>query len=183
MTIDWSAVADPNTFGAGPTGGADAVPTLREIAFADLNASVLAGIVAHVICNIGEAFPQWLEFALVPFKVGTTTVLTTGTWVDRPPAFDFVAGFLPRCSRISGTGLVTVDIKFGSTGGVGGTSIFSTKLTMDDGELTSVTAATPAVLSTSTHVDDQEMSIIVEGAGTNTKGMLVRLPVYWTVFG
>jgi hypothetical protein len=182
MTIDWSAVQSANTFGAGPASGSPAVPTMRAIVYADLDASVRAALLAEIICNIGQAFPQWLEFALVPFKVGSATVLTAGTWTDRPPGFEFVTGFLPRASRISGTGLVTIDIKFGSTGGGGGTSIFSTKLTIDDGELTSTTAATPCVLSTSTHTDDAEMSIIVEGAGTDTAGLTVRLPVYWTGF-
>lgn len=182
MTIDWSAAQDPNTFGAGPTGGADAVPTMREIVFADLTPALKASLFAEFICQIGEAFPQWLEFALVPFKVGSTTVLSTGTWTDRPPAFEFVDGFLPRASRISGTGSISIDIKFGSTGGVGGTSIFSTPLTIDNNELSSQTAATPCVLSTDTHTDDEEMSIIVNDAGTNTVGLTVRLPVYWTIF-
>lgn len=182
MTIDWSATQSANTFGAGPTGGSAQVPTMRQIVFADLSASVLASIVAHVICQIGEAFPQWLGFALNPFSVGTTTYIEPGTWVDRPPGFEFVEGFIPRASRITNAGAVTIDIKFGSTGGTGGVSIFSTKLTIDDGEYSSEDSATPCVLSTSTHTDDAEMSIIVESEGTDTEGLIVRLPVYWTVF-
>jgi hypothetical protein len=176
------AVQTANTVYAGPTSGSPAEPTFRELVYADFNSALRAALLADVICNIGSNFPQWLEFALSPFKTGAITKATAGTWVDRPPAFEFVDGFLPRASRITTSGLVTIDIKFGSSGGVGGTSIFSTKLTIDDGERTSITAATPCVLSTSIHTDDTEMAIIVEGAGTDTEGLLLRLPVFWTVF-
>lgn len=172
---------DANTFYAGPTGGSPAEPTFRDMVFADIPASVLASIVAHVSCQIGENFPQWLEFALSPFKAGTTTYASTGTWVDRPPGFEFVSDMLPRASRITNSGLVTIDIKFGSAGGVGGSSIFSTKLTIADGQRSSEDS-TPCVLTTTTHTDDTEMSIIVENAGTNTEGLLVRMPIYWTIF-
>jgi hypothetical protein len=171
-----------NTVYAGPASGSPAEPTFRSLVYADFNSALRAALLADVICNIGSNFPQWLEFAFNPFKVGTSSYVSTGTWVDRPPAFEFVEGFLPRASRITSSGVITFDIKFGSTGGVGGTSIFSTKLTIDDGELTSTTAAVPCVLSTSVHTDDSEMAIILEAAGTNTEGLLLRLPVFWTNF-
>lgn len=184
MTIDWSAVAAANTFGAGPASGGDAVPTLRKIVYADLDASVRAALLADIICNIGSDFPQWLEFALIPVSADSTVTLTTGVkFVDRTPGFEFVDGFVPRasCRVVSSSGPVTIDIKFGSTGGAGGTSIFSTKLTIDEGEYTSLSAIQP-ILTTDTHVDDEEMTITIDAAGTGVQGLLVRLPVFWTVF-
>jgi hypothetical protein len=170
-----------NTVYAGPVSGSPAEPTFRSLVYADFNSALRAALLADIICNIGSNFPQWLEFALSPFKVGSATKASTGTWVDRPPAFEFVDGMLPRASRITTSGLVTIDIKFGSAGGTGGTSIFSTKLTIADGERSSEDS-TPCVLSTMVHTDDTEMSIIVEAAGTSTEGLLVRLPIFWTDF-
>lgn len=180
MTIDWTAAQAANTFGAGPTGGADAVPTMRAIVWADFDATLRAALLAAINCEQAGQTSQWLEFALIPPRTSSTVTLDTDTYfTDRPPAFEFVE--IPRASVVaaSSSGIVTFDIKLGSTGGVGGTSIFSTKLTIDQGEYTSVTAATPCVLSTSTHTDDQEMTIICDTAGTGVKGALVRLHVRW----
>lgn len=57
--------------------------------------------------------------------------------------------------------IFTVDIN------QGGTSILSTKLTIDNNETTSTTAATPAVISTSALTDDAEISVDVDQIGTS----------------
>jgi hypothetical protein len=69
----------------------------------------------------------------------------------------------------SSSGAVTVDIN------KGGTSILSTKLTIDATERTSTTAATPAVISNDQLGDDAEMTFDVDGAGTDAKGLKVTL--------
>lgn len=56
-----------------------------------------------------------------------------------------------------------------------GSSIFSTTLTIDASERTSVTAATPAVLATTILNDDDEITIDVDAAGTGAKGLKVTL--------
>jgi hypothetical protein len=57
-----------------------------------------------------------------------------------------------------------------------GTSIISTKLTIDNTELTSVTAATPPVISDSALADDAEISIDVDQVGDGTaKGLKVAI--------
>jgi hypothetical protein len=56
--------------------------------------------------------------------------------------------------------LLTVDIR------EEGTTIFSTKLTIDNTEKTSVTAATSAVLSDVVLGDDAEITIIIDQIGT-----------------
>ena len=81
---------------------------------------------------------------------------------------------IPRASLsvASTSGNPTVDIN------KNGTSIFSTLLTIDANETTSVTAATPAVLSTTTLADDDQISIDIDVAGTGATGLKVTL--YYT---
>lgn len=49
-----------------------------------------------------------------------------------------------------------------------GTSVLSTKLTIDNGERTSKTAATPAVISTASLDDDAEMTVDIDQVGDGT---------------
>jgi hypothetical protein len=56
-----------------------------------------------------------------------------------------------------------------------GASILSTKLTIDNGEKTSVTAATPAVISDSSLGDDSEITIDIDQIGN---GSATGLKVY-----
>ena len=77
-------------------------------------------------------------------------------------------------STASSSGLPTFDIN------EGGTTILSTKLTIDANELTSTTAATPAVISDTTLADDAEMTIDIDVAGTGAKGAKVALIGYRT---
>ena len=64
----------------------------------------------------------------------------------------------------------------------GGTSIFSTLLTIDAGEKTSTTAATPAVLSDTALADDAEITGDVDAVGSSTAGagLKVWLMGYWS---
>ena len=70
-----------------------------------------------------------------------------------------------------GGGIFTVDIN------EGGSSILSTKLTIDNTEKTSTTAATPAVISDATLVDDAEITVdidqIGDGSATGLKVTLI----------
>lgn len=57
-----------------------------------------------------------------------------------------------------------------------GTTILSTKITIDNGEVTSTTAATPPVISDASLANDAEISIDVDQVGDNTaKGLKVTL--------
>src|SRR3546814_10471770 len=71
----------------------------------------------------------------------------------------------------SSSGAVTVDIN------EAGSTILSTKLTIDQGEKTSTTAATPAVISDASLGDDAEITIDVDGAGTDAAGQIGRAHV------
>jgi hypothetical protein len=74
---------------------------------------------------------------------------------------------------VAGTtsGLTTIDIN------EGGTSILSTKLTIDLTEKTSTTAATPAVISDASLADDAEITIDIDAisGGATEKGLKVTL--------
>lgn len=99
------------------------------------------------------------------------TDLTTGTakaYFRAPHAFTVTA---VRSSLIdaSSSGLVTVDINDG------GTTILSTKLSIDATEKTSTTAATPAVISDTAIADDAEITIDIDAAGTDAKGLIVTI--------
>jgi len=103
-----------------------------------------------------------------------TTDITTGTAkVTFRAPFAFTIPRIPRASlsTASSSGLPEVNIK------VAGTTIFSTKLTIDATEKTSTTAATAAVLTTTpTSVsDDAEITIDIDTAGTGAKGLKVYL--------
>ena len=57
----------------------------------------------------------------------------------------------------------------------GGASILSTKLTIDQGEKTSTTAAVPAVISTIALTDDAEITVDIDGAGADAAGLKIVL--------
>lgn len=102
-----------------------------------------------------------------------TSACTTGTnKVTFRVPYNFSITQLPRISlttaQASGS-TFTVDIN------KNGASILSTKLTIDNTEKTSKTAATPAVLSSSTLADDDEITIDIDVVGN---GSAAGLKVY-----
>lgn len=69
-----------------------------------------------------------------------------------------------------GGSIFTVDIN------ESGTSVLSTKLTIDNGEKTSTTAVTPAVISDTALADDAEITIDIDQVGDGTaKGLKITL--------
>jgi hypothetical protein len=118
--------------------------------------------------NMSSLYPLSMTIALS----GEDEFVSTGNnivTVRAPFALTLVQ--IPRASVsvASSSGLVTVDIN------EAGSTILSTKLTIDSGEKTSVTAVTPAVLSDTSIADDAELSFDVDTAGTGVKGLKVTL--------
>ena len=113
---------------------------------------------------------QWLQFAITD----QVTVLTTGTakFTTRFPACTVLA-VRSSLKTASTSGLPTVDIN------EGGTTILSTKLTIDINVTTSTTAATPAVISDAAIADDAEITFDIDTAGTGAKGLIVSMRVKW----
>jgi hypothetical protein len=99
-----------------------------------------------------------------------TTDLTTGTKLTwRVPYAFTVTGVRISINTVSSSGVVDVDVKQNDS------SIFSTRPTIDVGEKTSVTAVTPAVISTSSLTDDAELTFIIVSAGTGAKGLKINI--------
>lgn len=100
-----------------------------------------------------------------------TTALTTGTnnAYFRMPRGMTLTEVRASLLTASTSGAVTVDIN------LNGVSMLSTLLTIDQDEKTSLTAATPAVISTTSVADDDEITVDIDGAGTGALGLIVTL--------
>ncbi|RMH27825.1 MAG: hypothetical protein D6692_07150, partial [Planctomycetota bacterium] len=102
-----------------------------------------------------------------------STALTTGTakLTVRVPFACYVTAVRASLTTASSSGVVTVDVN------ETGTSILSTKLTVDASEKTSTTAATAAVISDPNLADDAELTFDIDTAGTGATGLKVKLYV------
>jgi hypothetical protein len=102
-----------------------------------------------------------------------TTALATGTAkiTFRTPCAMTVTSVRASLTTAQTSGSIfTVDIN------EGGTSILSTKLTIDNTEKTSTTAATAPVISDSSLADDAEMTIDIDQIGDGTaKGLKITI--------
>jgi hypothetical protein len=102
-----------------------------------------------------------------------TTAITTGTtkaYFRSPLAFTLTDVRASLLTAQTSGNIFTVDIN------ESGTSILSTKLTIDNTEKTSVTAATPAVISDTAIANDAEITIDVDQVGSGTAaGLIVTL--------
>lgn len=102
-----------------------------------------------------------------------TTALTTGTakvTFRMPYAFTVSAVRASLSTAQTSGSIFTVDINDG------GTTILSTKLTIDNTEKTSTTAATAAVISDTALADDAEITIDIDQIGDGTaKGLKITL--------
>lgn len=105
-----------------------------------------------------------------------TTAITTGTAkvTFRMPFAFTLTEVRASLATASSSGTPTFDIN------EAGSTILSTKLTIDANEKTSTTAATPAVISDAVLADDAEMTIDIDTAGTGAKGAKVTLIGYRT---
>lgn len=123
-----------------------------------------------------KAIKQYVDDRLEAFVLNVgdqTTDLTTGTGklVFRMPYAFTVSAVRANVSTAPAGSTIIVDINDG------GTTILSTKLTIDAGEKTSTTAAAAYVLSDTALADDAEISIDIDqiGSGTAGKGLKVVL--------
>lgn len=111
---------------------------------------------------LGNQIPECLIVAVSD----ETTDLTTGTakiTFRMPYAFTLTEVRASVNTAPTGSGL-HVDIN------ESGTTILSTKLTLDANEKTSTTAVTPAVISDSSLADDAEITIDIDQVGSTIPG-------------
>lgn len=132
------------------------------------------------LCTVGGTPGTWVELRIgtgtiyetIQMSVSDlTTALTTGTnkAYARAPHAMTITTIRASLLTVSSSGAVTVDVN------INGTTILSTKLTIDASEKTSVTAATALVLSSTAIADDDEISVDIDGAGTGAKGLIVAV--------
>jgi hypothetical protein len=119
-----------------------------------------------------------LQTVTIPIEIQSaasdeTTALTTGTakvTFRAPSAFTLTGVRASLTTAQSSGSIFTVDVN------QNGSSVLSTKLTIDNTEKTSVTAATPPVISTSAITDDAEITIDIDQIGNGTaKGLKITL--------
>lgn len=101
-----------------------------------------------------------------------TTALTTGTNKVRfrmPYAMTLTAVRASLTTAQTAGSIITIDIN------EDGTSVLSTKITIDDNETTSTTAATPPVISDSALADDAIVTVDLDQVGTSPTGLKIWL--------
>jgi hypothetical protein len=163
---------------------------------ADGMAIVQSGTTKELLLS---ALATYMQTAGLPTQSGhngeyLTTNGTTASWAGVP--YDFIVACSDQSTALAtGTAKVTfrmpramtltsvkASLNTAGTGSVttfdinkNGTSILSTKLTIDISEETSATAATPAVLSSTTLAADDEITVDFDTVGTGAKGAVIYL--------
>ena len=117
----------------------------------------------HILLHVQNDTRQAVEIQLAASD--ETTALTTGTakvTFRMPHAMTLTSVRASLTTAQASGSIFTVDIN------EGGASILSTKLTIDNTEKTSTTAATPAVISDTALADDAEITIDIDQIGNGT---------------
>lgn len=142
------------------------------------NKIIIVGYVEYAHINNGKIFVNInrQETAAVDIQAACsdeTTALTTGTakvTFRMPYAMTVYEVRASLTTAQTSGSIFTVDIN------ESGTSILSTKLTIDNTEKTSKTAATPAVISDTSLADDAEITVDIDQIGNGTaKGLKITL--------
>ena len=128
--------------------------------------------ILQYLCADGRPPVESAELLLAASDESTNLTAGTAKITFRMP-FAMTLTAIPRASlstaQASGS-LLTVDIN------EGGTTLLSTKLTFDNNELTTDSAATPAVLSDTALADNAEITVDVDTVGTaGARGLKVLL--------
>lgn len=134
------------------------IGTVGEVTASSIDASDVQKISA--ITNI-------YEFALSDEGTALTTGTAKLTW--RAPHAMTLKNIRASLTTSSSSGIPTVDIN------EAGSTILSTKLTIDASELTSTTAAAAFVMSDTAIADDAQITFDIDVAGTGATGLKVKI--------
>lgn len=155
------------------TGGASGAPGRLGVGSSGQVLKVVGGVPAWAAEGGGASVTTAIPIAVSD----ESTALTTGTakvTFRMPFAFTLTAVRASVTTAPTGS-VLTVDIN------EGGTSILSTKLTIDASEKTSTTAATPAVISDASLADDAEITIDIDAVGSTIAGSGLKVYLIGTV--
>lgn len=156
--------------------------------------SVLAPTISSItaITSGGNArvlgFPQVAVFALTS-ETGAVAVSTTpATWFRIPYPWK-ILGCRASVYTSSSSGAISIDVRSVASGTAiptsngGGTSIFSTLVTIDASRTSSIGSTTTSVLTTAAGTtglaDDTGLAVFVTGAGTGAAGL--KLIIYYCI--
>lgn len=169
----------------GPTGAtgiqvSSSAPTNTNILWGDTSDAgdmviPAGGTTGHVLkkassTNYDTEWQGQNEVLIIAISDETTTITTGNAKVTfRMPFAMTLTAVRASLTTASSSGLPTFDIN------EGGTTILSTKITIDANELTSTTAATAPVISDSALADDAQITIDVDVAGTGAKGAKIYM--------
>ena len=165
------------TGGRAVTWSISGVVWLTQLGTAPDTSTAPAGSVHYVkVTNVaGTPYAEWRTEPPVEaftYAIGDeTTAITTGAGkiTFRAPFACSLVGARASLTTASSSGIPTFDVN------ESGTTLMSTKLTVDASEKTSVTAATAVVISDNLIADDAEMTIDVDVAGTGAAGAKITL--------
>ena len=181
LAISESAVAATPTVTYDTTYAAPDKPRAGQLYVADgSNWNPGYGAGPYIYQN-GAWFPMFgasvnvLESAIIPCSDETSNI-TTGTakrTFRMPYAATLVAVRASVNTAPTGSTIV-IDVN------KNGTTVLSTKLSIDASEKTSYTAATPAVISVTAIAIDDEISIDFDQVGSTIAGAGVKVTFFWT---
>lgn len=167
---DLSAIAALSTSAAGRKLLTIVDPNADAIYFWDDSADGWAAITLPSAMSINGTSLRLDETWVVALSDETTAITTGTNKATMVFPYDVTVVSVGCSVNTAGTGL-TVDIN------EGGTTILSTKLTLDSGEKTSLTAATPAVISDASIAAGAEVGFDIDVASGTSKGLKVWLVV------
>lgn len=165
LTNDATPTSDDLIYTVNDPGG---TPADRKVTLANL-ATALAAFSAFTNTFVAKATAPVVIVIAASDESTTITAGTAKVTFRAPHAFTLTGVRASLTTASSSGGPFTVDIN------EAGTTVLSTKLTIDDGELTSTTAAAAAVISDSAIADDAVITIDVDDAGTGAVGLKVTL--------
>lgn len=147
-------------------------PNADKIIFWDDSATDFVGITLPSAMSINDTDLRLEETWAIALS-DETTAITTGT-NKATMIFPYnvtVVNVYASLNTVSSSGTPTIDIN------ESGTTILSTKITIDVSEKTSLTAATAPVISDSSITAGNEVGFDIDTAGTGAKGLKVYMVV------
>ena len=133
-----------------------------------------------LVCDSGEASGLKYTANTTSFVLAcsdeTTAISDTGTVLTFYMPFAYtVTGVRASLTTTSSSGTPTIDIHEGAT------TILSTKITVDPGDLISTDSATQPVVTDSALADEAKITIDVDVTGTDATGLKVYIIGYKTL--